>query len=213
MSIGKMTKAEAGRIGWERTKEKHKERSERFRNEYERNPKLCLGCNAAIPFHNRYGKFCSQTCFAKHNNIGKRRHGNPSPLCLNCGMITKRHGRKFCGTKCQMEYQYKVLVEKWTKGELSGATGKYQESLSAFVKRWLREKNGGECSVCKQNQWMGKPIPLIADHIDGNSRNSRPDNLRLVCGNCDMQLPTYKGRNAGKGRHSRRERYMKGGSY
>lgn len=31
-------------------------------------------------------------------------------------------------------------------------------------------------------------------------------NLRLVCGNCNMMLPTFSGRNRGNGRAWRRER-------
>ena len=49
--------------------------------------------------------------------------------------------------------------------------------------------------ICGQTEWMGKPIPLVLDHIDGNSDNFKLTNLRLVCGNCDMQLPTYKSKN------------------
>ena len=45
------------------------------------------------------------------------------------------------------------------------------------------------------------------DHIDGNSDNNILSNLRLVCGNCDMQLPTYKSKNKGNGRYYRRLRY------
>ena len=39
------------------------------------------------------------------------------------------------------------------------------------------------------------------------------DNLRLVCPNCDSQLPTFKGRNTGNGRYYRRQRYKAGKSY
>jgi len=51
---------------------------------------------------------------------------------------------------------------------------------------------------------MGEIISLILDHINGNSEDWSVQNVRLVCGNCDMQLPTYKGRNKGKGREWRR---------
>lgn len=42
---------------------------------------------------------------------------------------------------------------------------------------------------------MGKEVPLVVDHIDGNAENCSVTNFRLVCGNCDMQLPTYKNKN------------------
>jgi hypothetical protein len=53
----------------------------------------------------------------------------------------------------------------------------------------------------------------ILDHIDGNSSNNDITNLRLVCSNCDSQLPTYKSKNKGNGRHYRRERYKNNQSY
>ncbi|WIM86214.1 hypothetical protein PT015_14985 [Candidatus Mycobacterium wuenschmannii] len=43
--------------------------------------------------------------------------------------------------------------------------------------------------------------------------HNRRENLRLICPNCDSQLPTYKARNRGSGRHYRRQRYANGQSY
>lgn len=39
--------------------------------EYNKNPKLCEFCLKAIPFHNRKGKFCSQSCSATKRNTGR----------------------------------------------------------------------------------------------------------------------------------------------
>jgi hypothetical protein len=44
------------------------------------------------------------------------------------------------------------------------------------------------------------------------TRVLRRENLRLICPNCDSQLPTFKMRNRGRGRHSRRQRYADGKS-
>jgi hypothetical protein len=61
--------------------------------------------------------------------------------------------------------------------------------------------------------WEGKLLGTILDHIDGNPSNNNRDNVRLICPNCDSQLPTYKGRNRGNGRYERRKRYQEGKSY
>lgn len=52
------------------------------------------------------------------------------------------------------------------------------------------------CSCCNiEPIWMGKPMPLILDHINGKNNDNRLENLRFVCSNCDSQLDTYKSRN------------------
>lgn len=55
------------------------------------------------------------------------------------------------------------------------------------------------CAICGQGLiWNGERLTLILDHIDGNNRNNRLENLRWVCPNCDIQLPTSRGKNIGK---------------
>ena len=49
---------------------------------------------------------------------------------------------------------------------------------------------------------MDKSIPLVIDHVDGNSDNHSFNNFRLVCRNCDGQLDTFVGKNKGKGRNT-----------
>jgi hypothetical protein len=82
-----------------------------------------------------------------------------------------------------------------------------EESIRKHVKKWLIHRNGNVCSICKQSEWMGSPIPLVNDHIDGNSQNCNLENFRLVCCNCDAQLPTYKSKNRGRGRPRDRSYY------
>ena len=52
-----------------------------------------------------------------------------------------------------------------------------------------------KCLKCQNTSWLGEPIPLELDHIDGNNRNNLLTNLRLLCPNCHAQTPTYRGRN------------------
>ena len=60
---------------------------------------------------------------------------------------------------------------------------------------------------CSTTDWMNKKVPLILDHINGDWQNEKLDNLRLICPNCDHQTETFSGRNKGRGREYRREKY------
>jgi len=59
------------------------------------------------------------------------------------------------------------------------------------------------CSLCNLGpEWNGKPLVLRLDHINGVPDDYTSSNLRLVCPNCDSQLPTFSGRNARRGKQS-----------
>lgn len=50
------------------------------------------------------------------------------------------------------------------------------------------------CSRCKRRTWLGEPIPLELDHVDGDHENNVLSNLRLLCPNCHTFTDTYRGR-------------------
>lgn len=94
---------------------------------------------------------------------------------------------------------HKYNWEQWCSEieETGGFPGYHVNSHSPRAKKYLAEKRGHQCEICKNTEWMGVPIPLILDHINGKPDNWKLNNVRLVCGNCDMQLPTYKSKNKG----------------
>ena len=65
-------------------------------------------------------------------------------------------------------------------------------------KRLIKEEIlENRCSICGlEPEWKGKSLVMRLDHINGISDDNRRKNLRLVCPNCDSQLPTFSGRNA-----------------
>jgi hypothetical protein len=107
----------------------------------------------------------------------------------------KKHNNVYCNSECSGKDRFLKNHELFKKGEIS---------QRHTLRNHLIYDRGHKCEICKSTEWCGKPIGLIVDHIDGNWRDSTPQNLRLVCGNCDMQLPTYKAKNKGKGRPTRR---------
>jgi len=51
------------------------------------------------------------------------------------------------------------------------------------------EECGGEAA------WNGHPLSLQVDHIDGNNRNHRLENLKILCPNCHSQTHAYGAKN------------------
>lgn len=118
-------------------------------------------------------------------------------MCLLCdGKFTyneRVNKGKYCSLKCSAEHRSKEALEKaitkFEKGELT-------DRNRVMIKRILTKHYGHNgCSICGITDWQGKKLPFILDHIDGNANNNWPDNLRLVCSNCDSQLDTYKRKN------------------
>lgn len=56
------------------------------------------------------------------------------------------------------------------------------------------------CHICGIREWQNKPISLHLDHISGDVRDNRVENLRLLCPNCHSQTPTFG--NKGKKKRS-----------
>lgn len=55
-----------------------------------------------------------------------------------------------------------------------------------------------KCSNCSLKEWLGKPIPIELDHINGNNKDNSLSNLRILCPNCHALTPTYRGKNIGQ---------------
>jgi hypothetical protein len=107
--------------------------------------------------------------------------------------------------------ELRLDVSHWTRqGHWKGKHNPYAPKIplteilkagSAYQSNKLRRRLIAEglmaarCTNCGLDEWLGRPIPLELDHVDGDRMNHELGNLRLVCPNCHALTPTYRGKN------------------
>lgn len=121
--------------------------------------------------------------------------------CINCNKIFRYRSEcqngKYCSNKCQQETQYNIKITNWLEnGIVPGVKTQ---------RRFLRETQINKCCICNLTEWCNKPITLELDHINGNACDNTIKNLRMLCPNCHSQTSTFKNKNRGNGRASRRK--------
>lgn len=88
-------------------------------------------------------------------------------------------------------------------GKSKGSEGHPLSSImvnnSTYTNTWSLKRrilNEGllenRCQVCGIDpMWQGKELVLVLDHINGNNRDHRKENLRMLCPNCNSQQSTF----------------------
>lgn len=160
---------------------------------------ICKQCNIQfIKSLNQIKKskfnFCSRSCSAKYYNSVIPKRQKQTKKCKICSNLVNRNKCQFCSHNCHSIFKWQERVKQIQKTNILHPKG--YTSGSDLAKRYLAETRGPNCSICNQIPiWNGQPMIMILDHIDGIADNWIVDNIRLVCPNCDSQLPTFKSKN------------------
>lgn len=185
---------------------------------------LCRNCGTKVTktiveTNRTNNTFCSRSCAATFNNkaFPKRSRGEgpmyvgekitngqlkSQHMCLYCSLPIKRNAKLYCSHKCFRMNIYEIFIQKWKDGLESGNKS---NGCCTAIRKYLFIKYNSSCSECgwsKTNSITGK-IPLDVDHIDGNYKNNKEMNLRLLCGSCHSLTSNYKALNKGNGRERR----------
>ncbi len=179
---------------------------------YNKNPNCCKLCLTQLSYKKRINKFCSSSCAALFNNKVKPKRIKKNikintGFCLFCKKEFPKN-KKYCNAQCQQGFIWSQRKEKILKDGYDDNSRNHH-----LAKKLLLEQSNNKCNICGLSEWLGQKIPLVLDHINGNSNDGYLSNLRVICNNCDALTPTYKSKNKGNGRHYRRTRYNLGKSY
>ena len=122
--------------------------------------------------------------------------------CKYCGKKIAKN-KQFCDGKCSNKFRHNQSYNDFLENSEKYCKGNY--TPKNFKDKFLVEQDH-KCAICgNPDTWNGQELHLVIDHIDGDASNNRRENLRMICPNCDSQLPTFKSRN----KHSTRRNYWK----
>jgi hypothetical protein len=175
---------------------------------------LCeYGCGLISTYQLKNGKYCCSKYVSSCNN-NKIKNANALKEAYKNG--TRKSGKEIYKnlddtTKAKMA---------WSKGLSSLSDNRVRKK---YTDEFIFKENGTisnkvvknrlmsnpsfehKCELCSIKEWYDpfetkiKPVNLELDHINGNERDNRKENLRLICSNCHSFTPTYKGRNINGG--------------
>lgn len=170
-------------------------------NRIKKHMKVCIKYNKCLQCgkETKNPKFCNASCSAKYHNKKRK----IKRYCLYCLKPVKN---KYCNNVCASLYIRDEKIKKWLNGEIEG---KSAGGHALFVKQYLLEKYDNKCSRCgwSEKNIYTNTIPLEVEHIDGNAYNNIPENVTLLCPNCQALTSTYRGANKGNGRRAYLKKY------
>lgn len=126
--------------------------------------------------------------------------------CKKCNNKISNDNKSGLCQACYIEQKNQEKLLRWKEtGDTSCQIGSH---IRNCIRDYIYEKQHFMCAICGiSNEWNGKELKFVLDHIDGDASNNGENNLRLICPNCDSQLDTYKSKNKNSARNNRIKYY------
>lgn len=146
------------------------------------------------------GRFCGRACACSFSTAARREEINQRVSTA----LTGRPQKHAFGFKPGYDPRRRIFSAEDRRRGTEANTRLAQErhrTLSFDQLPWAQKRarimaeQEAKCLWCGIDSWRGTKIVLELDHISGDKKDERRENLRLLCPNCHSQTPTFRSKN------------------
>jgi hypothetical protein len=158
----------------------------------------CENCKKSHDGSYGSGRFCNSKCARGFSTKGRRKE-------ISNKVSKTLKGRSFGGAQIQKGTEAhakwkKKFEETWQRKRKDKRKNlienvNFEDWPREYIIEYLYGEQDGTCRRCENTHWQGELITLELEHIDGNNRNNKRENVEMLCPNCHSLTDTWRGRN------------------
>lgn len=162
---------------------------------------ICECCKKEfVPKQVEHARFCSKSCANKgRNRSASWTHEKRADA--------KRKANSFYENIRKEPEKFLIWKKNLLKKTLESRERRKAAALTKLMtsdfdllfwdskRKRILEEQKYVCARCGTKEWMGKPLPLEVEHVNGNHQDNSRENLIGLCPNCHSITDTWRGRN------------------